>query len=194
MYSTLTSSAWSILFSPTSRPCVNVAEVRWSAFPVSQGTADCLGQVPILASKAAAISFLESLRVELRDSGITICPGYIVTAMTVHNPYRMPFIMPTEIASEKIAVIIEKRKTHAVIPWQIAIFARLMHVLPRFIYDPLAVKSGRKPCRKSRVKTSAESSQSGGLHRGLGLRRDRNRRKKTTRQQFLSQHAVITGT
>jgi short-subunit dehydrogenase len=37
------------------------------------------------ASKAAAITYLESLRVELRGSGIavvTICPGYIATAMT----------------------------------------------------------------------------------------------------------------
>ncbi len=104
------------------------------------------------ASKAAAISYLESLRVELRDSGIsviTICPGYIVTAMTAHNPYRMPFIMSAEIAAAKIAAIIENRKTYAVIPWQMAIVARLMHVLPRFIYDPLAAKSGRKPRRQS---------------------------------------------
>ncbi len=103
------------------------------------------------ASKAAAISYLESLRVELRGSGITvitICPGYIVTAMTSHNPYRMPFIMTADIAAEKIAAVIACRKTYAVIPWQMAIVARLMHVLPRLIYDPLAAKSGRKPRRK----------------------------------------------
>ena len=104
------------------------------------------------ASKAAAISYLESLRVELRGSGITvitICPGYIVTAMTSHNPYRMPFIMTAEHAANKIAAIITRAKTYAVIPWQMAIVARLMHVLPRFIYDPLAAKSGRKPRRKN---------------------------------------------
>lgn len=102
------------------------------------------------ASKAAAISYLESLRVELRDSGITVitvCPGYIVTAMTSHNPYRMPFIMTADEAAEKIAGIIAQRKTYAVIPWQMAVVARLMHVLPRFLYDPLAAKSGRKPRR-----------------------------------------------
>lgn len=104
------------------------------------------------ASKAATISYLESLRVELRGSGITvitICPGYIGTAMTAHNPYRMPFIMTTATAAEKIAAIIARRKTYAVIPWQMAIVARLMHMLPRFIYDPLAAKSGRKPRRKA---------------------------------------------
>lgn len=105
------------------------------------------------ASKAAAISYLESLRVELRGTGITvitICPGYIVTAMTSHNPYRMPFIMTADVAAEKIAALIARRKTYAVIPWQMAIVARLMHVLPRSIYDPLASRSGRKPRRTAR--------------------------------------------
>ncbi len=103
------------------------------------------------ASKAAAISYLESLRVELRGTGITVitvCPGYIVTAMTAHNPYRMPFIMTAETAAAKIATIIARRKTYAVIPWQMAVVARLMHILPRFLYDPLAAKSGRKPRRE----------------------------------------------
>lgn len=100
------------------------------------------------ASKAAVISYLESLRVELRGSGITvitICPGYIVTAMTAYNPYRMPFIMSAENAAQRIAAVIARRQVYAVMPWQMAIVARLMHVLPRWIYDPLAARSGRKP-------------------------------------------------
>jgi short-subunit dehydrogenase len=102
------------------------------------------------ASKAAAISYLESLRVELRGSGvtvITICPGYIATAMTAVNPYHMPFIMTAESAARKIATLIDARKTHAVLPWQMAVIARLMHVLPRWAYDPLAARAGRKPRR-----------------------------------------------
>lgn len=102
------------------------------------------------ASKAATISYLESLRVDLRGSGITVitlCPGYIVTAMTDKNPYWMPFIMTADEAANKIAVIIKKRKTYAVIPWQMAVVARLLHVLPRFLFDPLAARSGRKPRR-----------------------------------------------
>ncbi len=104
------------------------------------------------ASKAAAINYLESLRVELRGSGITvitICPGYIITAMTAHNPYRMPFIMPAENAARKIAAVIARRQVYAVMPWQMAIVARLMHVLPRWIYDTLAAKAGYKPRRKT---------------------------------------------
>lgn len=102
------------------------------------------------ASKAAAIRYLESLRVELRGSGITvitICPGYIATAMTAVNPYHMPFMMTAETAARKIAGIIDARKTYAVLPWQMAVLARLMHVLPRWAYDPLAARAGRKPRR-----------------------------------------------
>lgn len=110
------------------------------------------GATAYSASKAAAIAYLEGLRVELRGSGITvitICPGYIATAMTASNPYRMPFIISAETAAEKIVTVIAHRKTHAVLPWQMAIVARLMHVLPRWIYDPLAAKAGYKPRRKS---------------------------------------------
>ena len=110
------------------------------------------GATAYSASKAAAIAYLEGLRVELRGSGITvitICPGYIATAMTAHNPYRMPFIISAEAAAETIVTVIASRKTHAVMPWQMAIVARLMHVLPRWIYDPLSSKFGYKPRRKS---------------------------------------------
>jgi len=106
------------------------------------------------ASKAAAINYLESLRVELRGSGIsviTICPGYIATAMTAVNPYRMPFMMTAEAAARKIAGIIDARKSHAVLPWQMAVVARLMRLLPRWAYDPLAAGAGRKPRRGSQA-------------------------------------------
>jgi short-subunit dehydrogenase len=102
------------------------------------------------ASKAAAISYLESLRVELRSDGIrvaTLCPGYIATEMTEKNPYRMPFIMSADQAASKILRLLSRGKTYAVIPWQMALVARLMHVLPRWAYDPLAARAGRKPRR-----------------------------------------------
>jgi short-subunit dehydrogenase len=110
------------------------------------------GATAYSASKAAAIAYLEGLRVELRSSGITvitICPGYIATEMTANNPYRMPFIISAKTAAEKIVAIIARRKTFSVLPWPIAIVARLMHVLPRWIYDPLAARAGYKPRRRT---------------------------------------------
>lgn len=100
------------------------------------------------ASKAAAISYLESLRVEMHGSGvsvITICPGYIITPLTAKNPYRMPFILTAEAAAEKIVRLVARKKLFAVIPWQMAIVARVLKMLPNFLYDRLFAKAPRKP-------------------------------------------------
>jgi len=100
------------------------------------------------ASKAAAITYLESLRVEMYGTGvsvITVCPGFIVTPMTMNNPYRMPFILTAESVAKKIVRIIKQKKTYAVIPWQMAIVARVLRILPNFIYDRLFAKMPRKP-------------------------------------------------
>ena len=100
------------------------------------------------ASKAAAISYLESLRVELRGSGVsvtTICPGYIATPMTARNPYWMPFMMPAEQAAKKMILAIDGRRNFVVMPWQMAVVGKIMRILPNRLYDTLAAKSGRKP-------------------------------------------------
>lgn len=102
------------------------------------------------ASKAAAISYMESVRVELHGSGVrvvAISPGYIATPMTARNPYRMPFLMTAGEAAVKIARRIERGTSYSVIPWQMAIVARLMRVLPDAVYDRLAARSLRKPRR-----------------------------------------------
>ena len=102
------------------------------------------------ASKAAAIAYLESLRVELRRSGVkvtTVCPGYVETAMTGKNPYPMPFLMSADTAAEKIVSLVARGKTYAVIPWQMAIVARCLHVMPNWLYDRLFALAPRKPRR-----------------------------------------------
>ncbi len=99
-------------------------------------------------SKAAAITYLESLRVELRGSGlrvVTVCPGYIATAMTARNPYRMPFLMDAEDAARRTARVIASGRRCAVIPWQMAIVARLLRILPDAAYDALFARAPRKP-------------------------------------------------
>jgi NAD(P)-dependent dehydrogenase (short-subunit alcohol dehydrogenase family) len=100
------------------------------------------------ASKAAAISYLESLRLEMRGSGVrvvTICPGYIETPMTEINPYRMPFLLPAAEAARRFARVIERGTSYAVIPWQMGIVAKLLRLLPNVIYDRLFAKAPRKP-------------------------------------------------
>ena len=100
------------------------------------------------ASKAAAIAYLESLRVELAGSGIrvvTIAPGYIATPMTEHNPYRMPFRIPADVAARRFARVISRGTRYAVIPWPMAIVAKGLRLLPDALYDRLFANAPRKP-------------------------------------------------
>lgn len=100
------------------------------------------------ASKAAAISYLESLRVELAPMGIhvsTICPGYIRTPMTDVNPYPMPFLLEADQAARKISRLIEHKRRYAIIPWQMALLGRAMQLLPAPVWDWVMRKAPRKP-------------------------------------------------
>lgn len=100
------------------------------------------------ASKAAAINYLESLRVEMLRHDIvvtTIAPGYIRTPMTEVNPYRMPFLMDADVAARKMAAAISAGRRFAVVPWQMGIVARLMRCLPAAIWDMLARNAPHKP-------------------------------------------------
>lgn len=102
------------------------------------------------ASKAALISYLESLRVELHGSGVrvvTICPGYIKTPMTNINPYPMPFILDADVAARRIARAIESGKSFAVVPWQMRVVGCVLKLLPNWLYDRLFARAPRKPRR-----------------------------------------------
>ena len=99
------------------------------------------------ASKAAVITYLESLRVELLPDGInvtTIAPGYIKTPMTDINEYAMPFLMAPDIAAQKFAQAIAKKKRFIVIPWQMGWLAKIMRCLPPFLWDYLMKHAPRK--------------------------------------------------
>ena len=103
------------------------------------------------ASKAAAISYLESLRVEMQHYGIgvtTIAPGYIRTPMTDINPYTMPFLMEVDDAAARMARAIGGGRRFCVIPWQMGIVARLMRCLPAALWDRLARNAPHKPRAK----------------------------------------------
>lgn len=100
------------------------------------------------ASKAAVSRYLESLRVELRHSGVKVTeirPGFIRTPMTAVNPYRMPFILEVDEAVRRFAVAIDRGVSQATIPWQMAVVARLLPLVPNALYDRYAAKARRKP-------------------------------------------------
>jgi short-subunit dehydrogenase len=100
------------------------------------------------ASKAAVISYCESLRVELRGQGIrvvTIAPGYIDTPMTKVNTYPMPFLMPAHRFARRAVNVIERGRSYAVIPWPMRGVSWLLKLLPNALFDFAFARAGRKP-------------------------------------------------
>jgi len=102
------------------------------------------------ASKAAVIAYCESLRGELRPSGVkvvTIGPGYIDTPLTRGNPYSMPFLLSADAFADRAYDAIARGVSYRVIPWQMGVVAKLMRALPNAIYDRLLEGRARKPRR-----------------------------------------------
>lgn len=79
------------------------------------------------ASKAAMSSFFESLRIDLRHSGVTVTiiyPGFIKTPLTAGRNAKMPYLMELDDAVKKIVNAIEKGKRSYAFPWQLATIVR----------------------------------------------------------------------
>lgn len=99
------------------------------------------------ASKAAVISYCESLRGELRGTGVrvvTLSPGYVDTPLTRENRYAMPFLMRPEAFAAQAARAIAAGTSYRVIPWQMGVVAKLLRALPDALLDRLLAGRPRK--------------------------------------------------
>ena len=96
------------------------------------------GHAAYCASKAAVISYCESLRGELRESGIrvsTIAPGYVATPLTSRNRYPMPFLMSADAFAEQALRTMVSGASYRVIPWPMGLVAKLLRLLPDGLFD-----------------------------------------------------------
>ncbi|MEO7338870.1 MAG: SDR family oxidoreductase [Caldimonas sp.] len=99
------------------------------------------------SSKAAVVSYCESLRGELRPSGVrvvTIAPGYINTPLTQRNRYGMPFLMEADAFADRAYEAIVAGASYRVIPWQMAVVALLLRALPNALFDRAVARRPRK--------------------------------------------------
>jgi short-subunit dehydrogenase len=96
------------------------------------------------ASKAALSSFFESLRIDLRHTGVTVTilhPGFIKTPLTAGRAAKMPYLMELDDAVKKIVTAIEKGKKSYAFPWQLATIVRAGMIMPIAMYDWIAARS-----------------------------------------------------
>jgi short-subunit dehydrogenase len=93
------------------------------------------------ASKAAVSTFFESLRVDLRRSGIAVTvihPGFIRTPMTANRKKKLPFLLEVDDAACRIIRAVERRARTYAFPWQLASLVRVIRHMPGALYDRLA--------------------------------------------------------
>ena len=96
------------------------------------------------ASKAALSSFFESLRIDLRHTGVTVSviyPGFIKTPLTSGRQAKMPYLMELDDGVRKIVTAIEKGKKSYAFPWQLATIVRAGLVMPASLYDWIAERN-----------------------------------------------------
>ena len=96
------------------------------------------------ASKAAMTAYFESLRIDLRHTGVGVTiihPGFIKTALTSGREAKMPYLMELDSGVKKIVSAIEKEKKIYAFPWQLAAIVRASMLLPAAMYDRIAERN-----------------------------------------------------
>jgi short-subunit dehydrogenase len=96
------------------------------------------------ASKAALSSYFESVRIDLRHTGVGVTiihPGFIKTALTSGREKKMPYLMELDDAVKKIVSAIEKEKKTYAFPWQLATIVRAGLLMPPAMYDWIAARN-----------------------------------------------------
>lgn len=97
------------------------------------------------ASKAGLTTFLESIRVDLFRFGIKVTdiqPGFIDTPLTKKNKFRMPLLMSADEAGSRIVRALEQERRVYAFPWPTAAGARILSMVPDWIYDRLGSRTG----------------------------------------------------
>jgi short-subunit dehydrogenase len=94
------------------------------------------GESGYCCSKAGVNAYMEGLRIQLRDRGITvttICPGFVRTPMTAPNDFRMPWLLEADEAARRIVRALARRKTVYNFPWQMTLFMKVVSWLPDWV-------------------------------------------------------------
>lgn len=103
---------------------------------------------PYCASKAALSAYFESVRIDLRNTGVGVTiihPGFIKTPLTAGRVARkMPYLMELDDAVKKIVSAIEQGKKSYAFPWQLATAVRAGMLMPTSMWDWFAQRKSFK--------------------------------------------------
>lgn len=116
------------------------------------------------SSKAALSALLESVRIDLRGTGVDVvivCPGFVKSELTARNrPQDMLFLLETEDGARRVLRGIERRRRLVHFPWPLSIpMAYLVPNLPGWLYDRLVSRFAQR--KKKPYADAPPASQAG---------------------------------
>jgi short-subunit dehydrogenase len=95
------------------------------------------GRAAYSASKAAVITFMDALRLDLQGTGVhsmTLCPGFVRTPLTESLPGKLPFVISVDAAVAQMSHAIEQHAKTFTFPWQVRILSTVLKFAPeRFV-------------------------------------------------------------
>lgn len=94
------------------------------------------GHATYSASKLAVRALMDGWSYDLRRWGIrttVVNPGFVKSEMTADNEFPMPFLLETEDAVRRIRRAIRRGKREHTFPFPMAVLARLLGWMPRFV-------------------------------------------------------------
>lgn len=94
------------------------------------------GSLSYSASKAAVMTFMEGLQMELEGTGVhamTICPGFIRTPLTDKNEFSMPFLMECDEACQMMKSAIDSRRRRYTFPFPMLLAAQVLRIAPQWV-------------------------------------------------------------
>ncbi len=98
------------------------------------------GRAAYSASKACVTSFMSSLRMDLHGTGVhamTLCPGFVETALT-EGQKGMMFLIDVPTSVRYMVRAIEERKRTYTFPWQMNVLKEFMARVPESVIRRLA--------------------------------------------------------
>jgi NADP-dependent 3-hydroxy acid dehydrogenase YdfG len=95
------------------------------------------GAVGYGATKAGIMSLGETMRIDLKGTGVVVQnanPGFIRTRLTDKNEFRMPFLMEPEEAAEHMMALMRSDRFSSSFPWAFGAWFRFSQFLPDWLY------------------------------------------------------------
>jgi short-subunit dehydrogenase len=99
------------------------------------------GRAAYSASKAAVITFMDALRLDLHGTPVhamTLCPGFVHTPLTASLAGKLPFAISRDEAVTQMERAIARREHTFTFPWQMRLLSRILKIAPEGLLRKLS--------------------------------------------------------